>query len=459
VTGIEQSSPPYPSRPYAWWVVTVLTIAYILSFIDRQVISLMVVPIRRDLGISDTQVSLLIGLAFSIFYTLMGIPIARLADRYSRRAIITVGIVGWCVMTAACGLARTFWQLFLARMGVGVGEAALSPAAQSMITDYFPKERLGRALGVYHTGIAVGMGIALMIGGGVVAALSGLPPLELPLVGTIRAWQLTFILVGLPGLLVALLMWTVKEPLRRGVARSEVSDGDSAPDASEGRSFLDVLSFMRGHWRAYGAVFLGQAMIITMGFGFAAWVPTLFIRTYGWTAGEIGFAFGLVLSVFGVTGVTLGGWIVDALHKRDRSDAPLRTMLFGVLLFPVGCLAPLLPDPIWALALIGLMNIGGGIPSTAGAVALMTLTPNQMRAQVTALYMLANSLLGMTVGPTAIAVMTDYLFRDDYALRYSMALLVAVMMPVALGVIALGLRSYRASAAAARRWSEAPAAH
>jgi len=456
VTDNKQGSPPYPSRPYAWWVVSVLTIAYVLSFIDRQVISLMVVPIRRDLGISDTQVSLLIGLAFSIFYTLMGIPIARLADRYSRRAIITLGIIGWCITTAACGLARSFGQLFVARMGVGVGEAALSPAAQSMITDYFPRERLGRALGVYHTGIAVGMGLALMIGGGVVAALSDLPPVELPLVGSIRAWQLTFVIVGLPGLLVALLMWTVKEPLRRGVARSAAPDGE-APHASEGHSFLDVLSFMRGHWRAYGAVFLGQATIITMGFGFAAWVPTLFIRTYGWTAGEIGFAFGLVLSVFGVTGVTLGGWIVDALHKRGRSDAPLRTMLFGVLLFPVGCLAPLLPDPIWALALIGVMNIGGGIPSTAGAVALMTLTPNQMRAQVTALYMLANSLIGMTVGPTAIAMMTDYLFRDDYALRYSMVLLAAVMIPVALSIIAFGLKPYRASAAATDQWSDSPA--
>ncbi|MGH8284862.1 MAG: MFS transporter, partial [Steroidobacteraceae bacterium] len=155
----------YPPTAYSWYVVAVLTVTYTVSFIDRQIMALMIEPIRRDLGITDTQVSLLIGLAFAVFYTLLGVPIARLADRYSRRAIIAAGVAVWCVMTAACGLARNYAQLFLARVGVGVGEAALSPSALSMMSDYFPKRTRGRAVAVYHTGISLGAGLAMIVGG------------------------------------------------------------------------------------------------------------------------------------------------------------------------------------------------------------------------------------------------------------------------------------------------------
>jgi len=226
-SGPDPAADQRPSNAYAWYVVAVLTLTYTVSFIDRQIMSLMIEPIRRDLNITDTQVSLLIGLAFAVFYTLLGIPIARLADRRSRRTIIAVGIATWCFMTAFCGLARSYAQLFLARVGVGVGEAALSPSALSIISDYFPKRTRGRAIAVYNTGISLGTGLAMIVGGALVAHVMVSPPVRLPFVGELYAWQTVFMLVGLPGLFLALLMFTVREPRRREQRRSACSSAAS----------------------------------------------------------------------------------------------------------------------------------------------------------------------------------------------------------------------------------------
>ena len=209
---------PWPSPLRAWYAVAVLVLAFVFSFVDRIVIALLVEPIKADLGISDFGIGLLQGFAFALFYALLGIPIGRLSDRVSRRGIIATGIAIWSLMTAACGLARSFFGLFLARVGVGVGEATLSPAAYSMISDYFPREQLGRALGVYQSGALLGAGIAFLVGGAAVQMLSVYDGQVLPVLGEVRMWQLAFFVVGLPGLLVALLMLTVKEPARRGKA-------------------------------------------------------------------------------------------------------------------------------------------------------------------------------------------------------------------------------------------------
>ena len=207
----------YPSAGYAWYVVGVLTLAYIFSFIDRQILNLMVGPIQRDLGIGDTQMSLLMGASFAVFYTLFGIPLGRLADTRSRRAIISVGIALWSVMTVGCGLARTFWQLAFMRMGVGVGEASLSPSAYSLISDYFRPERRSTAMSVYSMGIYIGAGMAFILGGFITLLVSGRESTDIPWIGSVRSWQLIFFVVGLPGLLISLLLLTVREPVRKGV--------------------------------------------------------------------------------------------------------------------------------------------------------------------------------------------------------------------------------------------------
>ncbi len=219
-----------PSSLSAWYAVIILLLAYVLSFVDRIIMSLLVIPIQKDLGISDTQMGLLMGLAFAIFYTVVGIPIARLSDAKSRKIIVSIGIFLWSIMTAVCGLARSFIELFLARVGVGVGEATLSPAAYSMIADYFPEEKLGKAIAVYQSGALFGSGIAFIIGGAIVGLIVNSNATSLPFLGELQPWQLAFIIVGLPGVLMALVMLTVKEPKRTGI-KEDLGETVSIKDA------------------------------------------------------------------------------------------------------------------------------------------------------------------------------------------------------------------------------------
>ena len=234
---------------YRWYVVGVLTFAYLVSFLDRQILALMVGPIQEDLMLSDTQMSLLMGLAFSIFYIFMAVPLGRLADNSVRRNIIVGGVTLWSLMTAACGLAGSYWHLFLARMGVGVGEASLTPSATSMIADYFPSGARGKALATYNAGVSLGTGFAMVFGGMVITYVSTSERHVLPVVGGVAAWQYVFFLVALPGLLVVLLMLTVREP-----ARQETSL------AAQNLTFRDVLTYLYGRRRMYVPLFLGMSV-------------------------------------------------------------------------------------------------------------------------------------------------------------------------------------------------------
>ena len=206
----------YPPRRVAWYALGVLTLCYTFSYVDRQILAFLVGPLKQDMHISDTEIGLLQGLAFAMFYAFFGLPMGMLADRFSRRNIVLAGLLVWSVMTALSGAARSYGTLALARMGVGVGEAVINPCALSMIADYFPKERLSSALSVYMMGIQLGAGLALIIGGIVVHAITSMPPIEIAGYGAVAPWRLTFVVVGLPGLLIALVLATVKEPPRRG---------------------------------------------------------------------------------------------------------------------------------------------------------------------------------------------------------------------------------------------------
>ena len=427
---------------YRWYVVGVLSVAYMFSFIDRMIMSLLVEPIRLDLGISDTQISLLIGFAFALFYTCLGVPIALLADRTKRRTLIAAGITIWCLMTAACGLARNFWQLFFARMGVGVGEATLSPAATSLIGDYFPRHLLGRAIAVYTMGISIGSGIALILGGKIVALVTDMGGITLPIVGELKAWQAAFMIVGIPGLVVAALMFTVREPERR-----ERLQADPVPMA-------DAFRFIWSQRKTYGAHFLGLSVTTVMAYGYLAWVPTLFIRVYDWPIERIGLVYGLLMLVFGLTGAFIGGGLSDKLTARGLSDAHWRVMIGGTgLLIPAYIFVSLVPSPVWAMVLLAPGIVGGSIPAAAGPAALIVVTPNEMRALVSSLYYFVINLIGLTVGPTAIALLTDYYFKDTADLPYSMAVVAGVSWICSLLVLLWGLKHYRLSVAQAAKWS------
>jgi len=424
----------------AWYAVAVLFVAYTFSFADRFILTLLIQPIKQDLGLSDTRVSLLHGLAFAVFYTVMGIPIGRMADRYSRRTIIAAGIAAWSLMTAVCGLARGFWQLFAARVGVGVGEAALSPAAFSMIADLFPPNKLARALAVYSAGAIVGGGIALIVGGLVVQAVSDLPDFSLPLIGAVRPWQLTFLLVGLPGLLVAAMMYTVKEPIRR-IARSSAHGSDTPPLGT-------VFGYIFSSWRIYGPHFLGFTMLAVVFNALLSWTPAFLFRTYDMPPGSSGPALGVLLLTFGAGGMLFGGWLADTLLSRGYKDATLRTGIVAALgSLPFAVLTPLMPTAEIALAVSAPLWFFSTSGFGAAVAALQHITPNRMRAVVSALYLFCGNLIGLGLGPTVIALVTDFGFGYDGALRYSMAIIGGVCAVLAALLLAAGLKPFRERAA------------
>lgn len=405
--------------------------------------SLLVEPIKRDLVLNDTQFSLLHGFAFAIFYTFMGLPLGRLADRTNRRAIISIGIVLWSLMTAVCGLARTFAHLFIARIGVGVGEATLSPAAYSMISDYFPKEKRSVPISMYSMAVFFGGGIAFILGGYVVHVASGRADVMLPIVGSIRPWQLTFFIVGLPGILVAALMLTVREPLRRDVV-SLTEDKDATPDD---HSIGTTLKFVMRNARVYGTLLAGFALLATSSYGFFTWSPSFLIRTYGWQASSAGYVFGLIVLILGTGGTLLGGLLADRALAKGKLDANMRVAIYaggGTLVF--GCIAPLMPNAPLALLFLAPTVICIGFPVGLAPAALNFITPNQLRGQVIALYLFAVTFAGLGVGPTFVAVITDYGFGDPAALRYSLAVFAVVVSALAMTSLQLGLKSYRTRA-------------
>jgi MFS family permease len=417
---------------YAWYLVGVLCVAYTLSFVDRMILALLVEPIKRDLGISDTQVGLLHGFAFAIFYTTLGVPIARLADRTDRRRLIAAGIAFWSAMTALCGLARGFWELFLARIGVGVGEASLSPAAFSMLADAFPADRLGRALGVYSSAIFAGAGIALLVGGGVAAAAASAAAVHLPLVGAVQPWQLTFIVVGAPGLLVALWVLSLREPPRRGVAI-----------AARQEPLAAVFGWMRRHARAYGCHFAGFALLALVFNATIAWLPSVFVRVHGWSSGQAAFWIGSLLLVCGTTGIVAGGFAADAWRRRGKPDGSMRVGLTSALgVLPFAAAVPAAASPWMAVALLGPLLFFSAFAFGAAAAGLQWLTPPAMRAQVSALFLFVNNLVGIGAGPVAVALLTDRVFGAPESVGMSLAIVGAVAAALAAVVQWAGIRAF-----------------
>jgi MFS family permease len=399
---------------YRWYVVGVLTFAYLVSFLDRQILALMVGPIQEDLLLSDTQMSLLMGLAFSIFYIFMAVPLGRLADNSVRRNIIVGGVTLWSLMTAACGLAGSYWHLFLARMGVGVGEATLTPSATSMIADYFPSGARGKALATYNAGVSLGTGFAMVFGGLIITYVSTSERHVLPIVGSVAAWQYVFFLVALPGLLVVLLMLTVREP-----ARQETSA------AAQNLSFRDVLTYLYGRRKIYIPLFLGMSVNTIVGYALFSWIPTSFARVHGWTMGDIGLGYGLIILATGPLGVFIAGSLIDKLHRAGQHNAELKVALLSIAI----CLPGVVYLPLAATgqaALIAMIpaSIGPAMTTASGSIAVINVTPNQIRGQTMALYLLTISLLGLSLGPTAVALLTDYVFVDPAMIDWSISCVV-----------------------------------
>ena len=424
-----------PGQAYPWYVVVVLTFAFAVAFIDRQILSLLVEPIQRDLAISDTQLSLLAGFAFAVFYSVLGVPIAWLADRYSRRAIISIGVFLWSLMTAACGLARTFTGLFIFRVGVGVGEAALSPAAYSIIADYFPPQKLAKAIAVYAMGLYLGAGLAMIAGSVAVRLVSGVGTVELPLVGELFPWQLTFLIVALPGLLVLIGMATVREPKRRPPVAVAADGSTGAP-----------LAFFRDHRRFLAAHFAGFGLLGTVVTAFMVWTPEFLRRNHGFEIADAGLIYGIILMCFGLAGPYAGGWLATHLARKGRRDAELRVaVLGGLAMAPLTLAAALAPGPISAVLLLAAATFALSFPQAMPPTLLQLLAPGHLRARVTAIFMLVSVLSAYTIGPTLVALLNDQLFQDKAALPYSLAIVGAVLSPLGAACLCFGMKPYRAA--------------
>lgn len=420
----------YPIATLAWYMLGVLLIANVLSFVDRQILVLLVQPIRQDLGISDTQISLLQGFAFTILYSIIGLPLGRYADRHNRRNLIICGVAIWSMMTMCCGFAHTFGQLFAARIGVGIGEATLAPAAYSMICDAFRPQRRGTALGVYSSGIYLGIGASIALGGMVLALIRGAANVSLPLIGIVRSWQAAFICVGAPGLIIALLLLTVREPRRHFDCFS----------GGESRTLAETWRYLVRNRSLVSRQILGYTCMATAAYGTGSWVPTYLIRVQHMPPSKAGIYYGLAVTFLGTLGGIIGGLLGDRWLSAGRSDARLLISV-GVCLFWIPCIvvSTQTGNPMTAVLVMGFASCFSSACNGLGPTTLQDIVPGWLRGQSTALFFFVINLLGLGIGPTAVALVTDHVFGYDAAVRFSIPL-VAVPLILLGSVLLLTVR-------------------
>ncbi len=431
-------------RPaYAWYVVVVLMVAAALSLLDRLLIGQLVEPIKRDLQISDFQVSLLQGLSFSLTFAIAGIPIGRLVDRSVRRNVIAGGVFFWSLMTAAGCLASSYWHLFLARAGVGIGESALGPAAYSIISDYFSKSRLPLAISIFVLGTALGSGLSFVVGG-LINGIAVQPEVHVPVFGAMRGWQSAFLLVGLPGLLLAALILTLREPRRSGVLTS----GRPAEIA-------DVARFLRERARLAVCLVIGIGSAFTVSYALLAWLTSYFIRVHDASPRDVGSLLGAVILTMSTIGIVAGGMISGRLLRQGMKDATLRTALVGMALaVPLLIAAPLVNSVTLSVVLFAPAILLSSIFVSLGTSTIQLVTPNEMRGQVSALGLMLTTVLGSILGPSLVALCSDFLFADEQGIGYSLALVCGVMGLCSTAALALALRPLREAVDAANDWSE-----
>ncbi|MEE4453982.1 MFS transporter [Novosphingobium resinovorum] len=422
---------PYPPRLRSWGVLVLFCIASIVSVIDRGILTLVVQPVRAELGITDLQVSLLQGLSFGIFYAVMGIPLGLLADRVSRKRLLMFGIVVWSLATLYGAEASSFAELFAARLLVGLGEAALAPCAISMIGDMFPAHQRGRPISVYLLGQAVAPGIGLFLTAKVLAAAPTGVFDHLPLLGGLAPWRLVFAICGLIGLVVAALMLVYREPVRRSAVAPQGAKGIGA-------GFGEAFGYLKRNWLVFVPFYVGFAVAVMHTYGLSGWNATYLIRTFERTPVEVGEWLGTAAMICGAAGALSAGWINDraaALAQAGRPDIKLRLLMILCCVALPSTLLAFAPSFPVGLAMVALSIAVMPMLGTTMISSITELVPGNMRGVATSMLGLTNTLLGATMGPLLIAFSTEHIYRDP-------ALIGASMTTVGLPVIALGLVLY-----------------
>jgi MFS family permease len=397
---------PYPARRAAFYVASIVFTATTFSFLDRQILAILVDPIRHDLNVSDTEMSLLYGFAFVILYSTLGLPIGRMIDRHQRRLILAAGIAVWSVMTMACGLAHSYGALFCSRIGVGIGEACVTPAACSLLADCFEPGVRGRAMGFYLVGVYSGIGLSLVAGGLLYGALARSP--GLPLIGALAPWRAVFIIVGAPGLLIAALTLTLREPARQ--------DPAPIPAMQESGHSIDfpLLTYARANAATIALPQLAQGVIAFVSYSLMGWAPSVLMREFHQSRGGVGVTLGLLSLAGGVGGALAGAIFCDRWTAAGATAAKLRVSAFGAAACAGGLALLALADTSWAaFAAVALCSTALPFAAASGQAMVQELFPNRLRGQGSAIMVLSIGLFGAGCGPLAIGLLNDHVFHSQ----------------------------------------------
>ena len=419
---------------YGWYVAFILLIGFTFSFIDRQVLNLLVVPIQNDLNITDTQISALQGLAFVLTYVGLCIPIGRLVDKSHRVTVMIVGLLVWSVATIACGFSKNYVSMFIARMGIGAGESTVHPGSISILGDYFDSDKIAYPMSIYLLGPYLGAGIAMIFGAQVLDWTSQMDNnFILPLVGEVAPWQLTFIAVGLPGVLVAGLFLTIREPKRK---IPEI-------DSKEVPSFKKIAKFIQKNWQVYGAIIIGNSCLIILLYGLQSWVPTMLLRVYEWDLIQSGRVYGLIAMLAGSAGV-LSGPIVLRLMSNNEIRAPhFKLAIFGISMASLSLIMlPFQTNVNIALIFVTLASFFVTLPLAGTSSAMVIVSPNRIRGVITGIYVVVTSVLGLVLGPFLVASSTDFIFQDPNSVAKSLALVSILIGPIGIFFMLKGVNYF-----------------
>lgn len=424
----------WPARGYAWYVASLLTVAYAIAILDRVSIALLIEPLEASLHLSDTQFGLLQGLAFSIVYSVLGLPIGLICDRSRRVVILFAGLVVWSLATVGCSLASNFHELFLARMMVGVGEAALVPVATSLIADYFAPQMRPRAYGLFVTGSSLGTAGAMALSGLFLRwaedLITGVPAIF----GAMEPWQIVFILCGSPGLvLAAILIVTVREPARKG-----------ASELATKISLKPVLALFRKQPAAFGCFTLGTVLNLVCVYAIVGWFPALFIRVHGWSASYTGYALGAVGLPISIFAALNSGWVISWLQQRGHRDAPVLAAIgCGISMATLGTAACLIPDATGALIAYGANALFVNWNISAVYSGFSAITPNRLRGQIMAIQTICSGLIALTAGNFFVGFFSDTVFNSETGISRALALVFFACGLSAVLVLAAGRRGFR----------------
>jgi len=429
----EASNNNWPNPRYAWYVVALLVLSYALGVVDRIVIGLLVKPIKADLQLSDTEIGIIQGLAFALFYTVFTLPVGFLVDRWRRVPVVYGGLAVWSAATAAGGFATSFWGLFASRVVMGAGESTTTPASASLIADYFPPQRRARAYGIYAMGGSIGIGIAYLLGSvaiGLAESARSLAPVSL---ARFADWQLVLIIVGIPGIFLATLMaLTMREPQRRGITTQ-----------SSAISLWPLWRELKTNRVALLAVMMGTIMNVMIVNAQLAWFPTLFVRVHEWEPARIALALAVVGVPFGIISAITAGSALTWLANKGRADGPILVMMLQctawVIFGTAKCMAPT-PE----LALVGhvMTSLFATWAVTSALTALNQVTPNQLRGQVVAVYTLLTGLVGIAVGSGVVGYLSDNVFDYATGIAPSLALVCFLGGATGIAILAAGRRGY-----------------